>query len=352
MRTYITTVFGHYAYGAQATDGQTVKTRSLYQALVNRYTANTVGVYDTHSWKQRPLKLLWGCFKAAFSSKSVILLPAHNGVMVFIPLFYFLSLLLRFKVYYVVIGGWIIGMAGRKVLLRYALKRISGIYVETKTAKKELESMGFSNVKIMPNFKYIPEANIADLPHFYHEPLRLCTFSRVMQKKGIEDAIEAICKINEKYKRVVYELDIYGKIDDDYDVDFSRLMSESPIYVNYRGIIDYSQSYTALKDYYFLLFPTLFFTEGVPGTIVDAYAAGVPVIASKWESFSDIVDESITGYGYDFKNSDSLHLVLEECMNVEVGMSMKAACLEKAKLFTPISATKELFLNLDKLDKE
>jgi hypothetical protein len=53
-----------------------------------------------------------------------------------------------------------------------------------------------------------------------------------------------------------------------------------------------------LKDYFALLFPTHFYTEGIPGTVIDAYAAGIPVISAKWESYSDVIDEGVTGIGY------------------------------------------------------
>ena len=53
----------------------------------------------------------------------------------------------------------------------------------------------------------------------------------------------------------------------------------------YCGIKDPKDSVKTLKNYFALVFPTRFYTEGIPGTIIDAYYAGVPVIASKWESF-------------------------------------------------------------------
>mgnify|MGYP002519543662 CR=1 FL=1 len=32
------------------------------------------------------------------------------------------------------------------------------------------------------------------------------------------------------------------------------------------------------------------YTEGVPGTIIDAYAAGLPIISAKWLNYGDILD--------------------------------------------------------------
>lgn len=59
------------------------------------------------------------------------------------------------------------------------------------------------------------------------------------------------------------------------------------------------------------MFPTLFYTEGIPGTIIDAYAAGLPVISSKWESYGDVIEDNVTGIGYEFGSDDALVEVLE-----------------------------------------
>lgn len=66
-----------------------------------------------------------------------------------------------------------------------------------------------------------------------------------------------------------------------------------------------------LKNYFALVFPTLFYTEGIPGTIIDAYAAGLPVISSKWESYDDVIEDNITGVGYEFGSDDALVEILE-----------------------------------------
>ena len=90
-----------------------------------------------------------------------------------------------------------------------------------------------------------------------------------------------------------------------------------------------------LKNYFALLFPTQFYTEGIPGTIIDAYAAGVPVISSEWESFADVVDDNVTGIGYEFKNNDELIKILENiAADPSLILSMKKNCLTKAEDFT------------------
>ncbi len=84
-----------------------------------------------------------------------------------------------------------------------------------------------------------------------------------------------------------------------------------PEYIKYKGSVNYDESVETLKNYFALVFPTLFYTEEYLGTIIDAYAAGLPVISSKWESYDDVIEDNITGIGYKFGSDDALVEVLE-----------------------------------------
>ena len=158
-----------------------------------------------------------------------------------------------------------------------------------------------------------------------------------MKEKGIEDAIRAVEFINTKVGRTVALLDIYGQIESGQEEWFQKLLQNVPSYVNYKGCVSASNSVETLKHYYALFFPTHFFTEGIPGTIIDAYASGIPVISAKWESFSDVVDEQITGFGYQFGNTDELYDLAYEVFNMDSKefMKIKTNCLEKALKYIP-----------------
>ena len=98
-----------------------------------------------------------------------------------------------------------------------------------------------------------------------------------------------------------------------------------------------------LKDYFILLFPTHYFTEGIPGTIIDAYAAGVPVICSRWQNFDDLIDEGKTGFGYDFKDRQGLKTKLLKIANDPLIVNeLRENCINRAKYYTPAKAIQSL----------
>ena len=86
------------------------------------------------------------------------------------------------------------------------------IYAETHHMQSALEAKGFvGNVTYMPNCKPLRIVDTDDLIDNFSQPYKICTFSRVWSQKGIAEAVDVVIKINQKYGRTVYHLDIYGK---------------------------------------------------------------------------------------------------------------------------------------------
>jgi len=202
--------------------------------------------------------------------------------------------------------------------------------------KRDLQEQGFTNIHVMPNCKKLTVLSPEELVYEHQEPYKLCTFSRVMQEKGIEDAVRAVEAVNAHFGRTVYTLDIFGQIDPGQVQWFQDLQSTFTADIRYGGLVPFDKSVEVLKDYFALLFPTRFYTEGIPGTIIDAYAAGVPAIAVKWESCSDVLEDGATGYVYAFGSQSELEgKLIYICQNSEKWISMRRNCLEEAKKYTP-----------------
>jgi len=275
------------------------------------------------------------------------MMPAHNGVKVFTPMLLFFNKFYKRKLFYVVIGGWLPKLLENKKVLANQLKRFDCIFVETNSMKVKLEQVGFNNIEVVPNCK---ELTILDdcSKDLWSSPFRFCVFSRVNRKKGIEDAVNVVRKLNEEANSHIATLDIYGNIDKGEEEWFASLQKSFDSSISYRGVVNFKESVDILKQYYALLFSTRYYTEGVPGTIIDAYAAGVPVISSKWESFSDVIEDGVTGFGYEFGNFEDLKVKIKQAIEQQsVWMGLKNNCLKRANDFTPKEAMKILFEKLE-----
>ena len=196
-------IVGHFGFGYSYFDGQTVKTKILADELQRRFGMEEVSLYDTHGGIRAMPKILVQVLSALKNHENVIILPAHNGLRVIAPWLSFWNRFFKRKTHYSVIGGWLPSLLKKKAGLAKSLRRFSGIYVETSTMRSALVSMSFSNVFVMQNFKKLDLLSVEDLSVCKEPPYSLCMFSRVMKEKGVEDAIEAIRRINKSENKAI-----------------------------------------------------------------------------------------------------------------------------------------------------
>ena len=336
-------ICGHYGISKKLLNGQTIKTKIVTEELEKFFGSEKVKIVDTHAWKRNPFLLLLQCCSLIRKCENIIIMPANNGVKVFIPLFLFLNIFFKRKLFYVVIGGWLPETLQKNPRLCKLAKKLDGIFVETFSMIKSLKELGLSNVIYLPNFKRIKIVDEKKLVIPKKEPYKLCTFSRVMKEKGIETAINAVKEVNELYKRKVFTLDIYGQIEEDYRARFEQLLQELPDFITYKGIVDYEKSTEVLKDYFALLFPTYYEGEGFPGTVIDSFASGVPVIATDWKYNKEIIQNNVDGLLFDYRDERKLTDILINIKdNPEIITKMKKNCIRRAESYIPEVAMKNL----------
>jgi len=336
MKRYKVGICGNYGSDKQNFNGQSIKTDILTKEFKKRIESRSVGVVDTSIWKKKYFKLLFQCIRLLKKSTNIVLMPAQNGIKILIPLFVLLNLVFKKDIYYIVIGGWLPDLLIRKKHLRKILKKIKIIYVETNNMKQRLESFGFQNVDYLPNFKKLDILDEQDLSSKRSENLSVCTFSRVSKEKGIEDAIKSVVLANEIINKDVYSLDIYGQIDVNYKDRFKSIMDTTPNYIKYKGVVEYNQSTKILKNYFLMLFPTYYQGEGFAGTIIDAFSAGLPVIATNWKYNAEIIRHLSDGIIYNMSDSNALVDTLVSSYNNQDNIfHMKKNCVKRAHEYTP-----------------
>ena len=336
-------IVGHHAKDQYLNDGQTVKTRNLANQLIKMYGEDKIQNIDTYNWKMRPFKLLFNCVKAIKKNDNIIILPAHNGVKIFVPLFAFLNKFYKKNLIYVVIGAWLADEIQKKKSLIKNLKKFNYIFVETKGLKSKLNKLGLANIQIMLNFKHINVLSLEEITFSSKDIYQLCTFSRVMKEKGISDAIAAVSLANKKYGKKIFHLNVFGPVDSNYEKEFQGLLKKCYDCVTYRGVIDSEKSVETLKKYDLLLFPTRFKTEGLPGTIIDAFSAGLPVVYSDWDNCDEFFTDKYNGIKFRMTDIENLSSILinfyEKKYNIK---KMCENCLNSAKKYDSDNAIKAL----------
>lgn len=339
-------ICGHFGIGKNLLNGQTVKTKIVTKELEKKLGMKVIKKIDTCDWRKNPFKLFLESFLLIKNCKNVLIFPAHNGIKIFVPLFSVFNFLLKRKLHYIVIGGWLYNyLQEKKYLIKY-LKKYKGIYVETKGMKLNLEKLGFENIFIMKNFKKLEQIKIEEKKNYKEPIFKLCTFSRVNKNKGIEDAIQVVNEINKKNERIICSLDIYGEVEKEYKDRFNKLLHSCESYINYRGVIDSELTSRILKNYYLLLFPTRYYTEGIPGTVIDAFSSGLPILFSKWENYMDVLEDPKLSKGYNFLDIIDFEAKLEYLLlNPDIVQKMSFKCFQEAKKYKSGEVIKVLINN-------
>lgn len=326
-------IIGHFGGKKVLLDGQTVKTKILYQELSSS-TNWKIKKIDTYYKSRRPIKLFFDTMIGLLFYKKIIILLSGNGMKFYFPLLYFFSKYFNKDIYHDVIGGNLhIYVKNNSKYVKY-LNSFKWNWVETSILKKELISLGVNNCDVIPNFKNLSiEKNLKKKKS--SKVFKLCTFSRVMKEKGITKAIESTIELNKqgKYK---FSLDVYGPLDDKYRDEFNDLVNENQQCVKYCGSVGYKDSVNVLKKYDLLLFPTYWDGEGFPGTIVDAFSAGLPVVASDWNCNKEIIKNYIDGIVYPNNNEKDLSsAILRICDDNKLFNDMRFNVIKTARKYMP-----------------
>ena len=343
-------IIGHFGGKENITDGQTVKTKILYDEL-SKTSRCHIKTVDTYYKKSRPISLLLQVVFTLITTKKIIILLSGNGMKFFFPLLFVSSKIFHTEVYHDVIGGNLDKyIADNNKFVKY-LNSFKKNWVETENLRRRVEAYGVTNCDVIPNFKRLRTVNVENLKKQDDPPFRFCTFSRVMKEKGIEDAIDAVECINNENNAIICTLDIFGLIDSGYSEAFKNKLSESSKAIRYCGVVDFDKSVETICDYYALLFPTKWRGEGFPGTIVDALSAGLPVIATDWNSNKELIHNMVNGIIY--PNSELQSLI--ECIRWIISHPvehklMREKCIQFAVQYQPDAYIEKIIKEIELLE--
>lgn len=336
-------VVGRVAKNVELLDGQTVKTRTLCQELERCYPDREVICVDTYQYHKHIFSILFHTVQIFIKCEHIFVLLSRNGRIFFFPILTGLNFLFHRRIYHDVVGGALPGEAQDRRALRRQLMRFEVNWVETRKMKEELAQIGVRNVEVLPNFKRLDILPEDQLCPTEDQPFVFTMFSRVIREKGMGAAAEAISEVNRRLGTQKAVLHIYGPVAKEYETEFGEILKQYHDCVFYMGCIPYRESVKTLCGSFMLLFPSVYPGEGIPGTIIDAFSAGLPVIATDWHFNGELVRDGVTGYCYHWENPELLvERVIYAVEHPDVIDAMRRACLEEAKKYTPDYAMEKI----------
>ena len=151
-------------------------------------------------------------------------------------------------------------------------------------------------------FKYFPRT-IADT-----EVIKVLTIARLVEKKGVRYAIEAIARLVGTGRRVNYV--VVG--DGELHADLERLIKhlEVTTHVQLLGWQTHDEVIKLLQNTHILVAPSVTAgngdQEGIPNAIKEAMAMGLPVISTRHGGIAELLEEGVSGFLVPERDVDAL----------------------------------------------
>lgn len=341
------TVIGLFCENTNISNGQSVKTRIVTQELEKALGEKNVARIDTFGWKKNPAKLFINCIWAVRKSENVLFLTDEGGIRVFPWLLRYANVNGKCKIHYYVVGGWLNKYLAKSSKAVKYLKKLDAIYVELPAMLRELNDYGISNGVLVNKFRRMNSVTENDIELYPDVPYKLCYFSRVMKEKGVEECIAAVKIANQRAGFDKFTLDFFGSINDSYCDAFGKMIADFPSYIRYKGIVEFQKSSEVLKDYFAMLFPTYYSSEGYPNAVVDAFAAGLPVVATRWNYNADIIRDHEDGILVDVGSVEQIVAAIEEMANTpSLYREMRLNCIARCTEYLPEMAIQKVVAQL------
>ena len=278
--------------GKIPTGGQEAKNQYMYEYLEAHTQLTAI---DTKNWKKRPW-LLFNVIYHLSKNNDVILL--HLATLSAIKVLRIIKLFGKLEItYYMIVGNWFPKFIEENRKVIPLLNSLKGLSIEGKKSQKFIQELGVSKIMYHPHFKRIADVNYKNGTRESDE-IKFVFISRIDTDKGAHIAIESYLKMLHKYPNTKLTLHFYGKIKDSFKAQFNQYLATVKG-LEYRGLIDLSkkENYQKLIDesYYCFLFPSTYYGEGFPGSLIDAMIIGTPIIASDWNLNSEVVHDGVNG---------------------------------------------------------
>ena len=213
----------------------------------------------------------------------------------------------------------------------------------------------------------LPAAIPADKPLDeikHHKPcpsgkVRLVYAGRISHIKGLHVLLAAVANL----KKQNWELDIYGPVFETRYNESCRKISENNSSINWMGIIPHDNIIPTLSKYDAMVFPSIV-QETMGLIMLEAFAAGIPVIGSSIWSVNEKIKDGVNGLIFKTGNSTSLRATLEKvlndppmlvrlCENVKAPIYMSEVAKVTSLAYTEVlNFTVENTLDLSKMGKE
>lgn len=206
----------------------------------------------------------------------------------------------------------------RKIVAKIAIlaesfvaNRISGIVAATPIIAKRFIRYNPNTVTVC-NYPLLKELTQATTINFKQRKKAICYIGSISKPRGIIPLIESL-----KLSKI--HLELAGSISSDLNYEELKHLNGFD-YVNYHGVLDRNkimQLLSQVKIGMVTLFPTPSYVESLPIKMFEYMLAGIPVIASNFPLWADIIEKYKCGILVDPRTPKTIANACEYLINHE-----------------------------------
>ncbi len=185
----------------------------------------------------------------------------------------------------------------------------NGIYPEADELTTDLQEIfgDKTHIRTVPNLRPLPDSTpVGSERHTGNsQTLELVYVGRIKESKGLDDLLDAFEQT--KTSGIDVSLDVYGHFlpDDPYE-DHFRNKCRNISGATFEGKIPDGAVIQTLQNYDSFVFPSFYDGEGIPGALIEAFAAGCPIVATDWNYNGEMITDGVDGRLYEPQNVDEL----------------------------------------------
>jgi len=232
------------------------------------------------------------------------------------------------------------------------------IFPATRFLAKILINSGVEaiRVKVIPygiDIGYLPPQ--IQIPMCFSEtiPLRIGFIGTLSEVKGPHVILNALSLLGEKIRMVT--LDIYGKINQS-DPYYQGIQKKAEVFnskVNFNGTFPHEKIGEVLRSLHLIVVPSLWY-ESAPLVLCSTLKAGTPVLVSRLEGMTELIDEGENGFSFHIGDAHELKKIIVRILEnpgilIEIQRNMKTR--ERSTSTYTNEIENEYFEIINKMDK-
>ena len=199
----------------------------------------------------------------------------------------------------------------KKNFIKFILKNTNYIFFETKYLVDEFKIYNL-NTFWFPNVR--DECIQITKTRSFNK--RFVYIGSINEEKGIDELCEAISQLDSSYT-----CDLYGPIkfkNEKYSMEYFNKIN-----INYCGTLNSNEVIKTMDKYDVLILPS--HREGYPGVIIEAFARGIPIIATKLQGIMEMCEDNKNSLLIDIKESQQLVRAIKSIDNQKYQYLQKGA---------------------------